>query len=73
MHRVVVRIVARHDPADDFSSAPGEKQSGVAMQIKRVALPIDETFALDDKRRDPSRIIFVNPPREFDKRVAFPA
>ena len=70
MESVVVRIVAGHDPADDFVSAPREKKGGGAMFKERMLLRIKEAFALDDQRWHPRGIAFVESPLAFDERVA---
>ena len=68
MERVVIGIVARHDPADDFTAGSSEKERRVAVLIKRV-FPAKKLFALDDERRHPGRIVFVNSPGKLDERV----
>ena len=70
MARVVVRVVARHDAAHDFISAARQKQRRVTVQIKRVPFTIEKRFALNNERRHPGGIVFVNSPRKLDKRGA---
>ena len=65
VERVVARIVARHDPADDFAARARQKKRGIAMLIKRVFLAIEELLSLDQERRHPGRIIRINTPREI--------
>jgi hypothetical protein len=69
MQRVIARIVARHDPPDDFAARAGEEEFGIAVLIKWMFLPIEELFPLDQQWRHPGRIVRVNPPRKFDKGV----
>ncbi len=69
MERVIARIVARHDPPDDFAARAGEEKCGIAVLVEWMFLAIEELFPLDQQRRDPNRVVRVNPPRKFDKRV----
>jgi len=68
MERVVIGIIARHDPADDFTAGPSQKEGRVAVLIKRV-FPAEKLFALDYERRHPGRIVSVNSPGKLDECV----
>ena len=69
MERVVIRIVTRHDSAGDLAVLPGDKQCGVTVLVEGMPFPIEECFALENKRRHPGGIVSVNAPREFDECV----
>src|SRR5207244_2715116 len=71
--RVVIWIVACHDAPYDFAIASGEKKCGIPVFIKRMPLAIEECLALDDQRRHPGGIIFVDAPWKLNERIAFPA
>ena len=69
MERIIVRIIARRDPANDLAVSFGQKKRGVAVLVKRVLVAIEKSFSFDNERRHPGRIVFVNPPRKFDESV----
>lgn len=69
MERVVVWIVAHHDAAGDLAISPGQEQRGVTVLIKRVPLAVEKSFPLNDKRRHPRGIVFVNLPGKFDELI----
>jgi len=69
MERVVVWIVARHDAADDLAISLSEEERGVTVLVKRLAFAIEKCFALDNQRRDPGRIISIDPPRKLDELI----
>src|SRR5262245_35826384 len=71
MEQVVVWIVARHDSANDVAISLGQEQGGIAVLVKRVPGSVEKGAALDDERRYPDRIVFVNPPLKVDERIAF--
>ena len=73
VERVVLRVVARHDPPDDFAAGPRQKKRGIAVLVKRMLFAIEELFPLEQQRRHPRRIVRIDPPREFDEGVAFRA
>ena len=73
MERVVIWIVARHDAADDLAISFGQEQRGVAVLVKRVPFAIEKLFAFENERRDPGRIVPINPPGKLDEDVSFPA
>lgn len=76
MERVVVWIIARHDAADDFppaSAGSREEQGGIAVLVKGMPFAIEERFALNNQGWDPCRVIAIDPPGEFDERIALPA
>src|SRR5215831_14096620 len=70
MERVIVRIIARHNSADDFATAFGQEQFRVAMFIEGMTLSIEKLFALDDQWWHPGGIVFVNAPGKTDESVA---
>ena len=47
MKRVIVRVIARHDAADDFAIVFREKQRRVAVSIERMTFSIEKRLALD--------------------------
>ena len=67
MERVVVRVVARHDPPNGFAAGAREKERRVAVLEKRVPGTIDKLLSLEQKRRNPGRIVFINLPRKFNE------
>ncbi len=71
MDRVVVRIVTRHDPADNFSSSPGDEKRGVAVLEKGMFRPVEKRFSLEKQWRNPGGIVLIDFPRKFDEGVAF--
>ena len=71
MERVVLWIIARHDPPDDFTATPRQKKGGIAVLVKRMFLPIKELLPLNQERRDPGRVTGIDSPWEFDEGVAF--
>ena len=73
MKRVVIRVVARHDPPNDFTAGSGKKKRRIPMLVKRVLPAIQELFPLEQQRGHPGGIMLIDPPREFDKGVAFRA
>ena len=62
MERIIVWVVAHHNAADDFVISPSQEERGVAVPIKWVAFAIEKSFPLENKRRDPGRIILVDAP-----------
>ena len=73
MERIIVRIVARHDAANDLAVSFGQKKRGVAVLVKRVLVAIEKSFSFDNERRHPGRIVSVNPPRKFDEFILLSA
>jgi hypothetical protein len=69
MKGVVVRIVARHDSADDFAVPPREKKRGVAVLEKRMLFAIEKFFTFENQRRHPGRIVAINLPRNLMKAI----
>lgn len=69
MERVVIWIVARHDAADDLAISLSKEERGVAVLVKRVPFAIEKCFALDNQRRDPSRIVSINQPGKPDESI----
>jgi hypothetical protein len=69
MERVVVWIVAGHDTADDLAISSGEEHRGVPVLVKWVPFAIEKCFALDNQRRDPRRIVPINPPGKRDELI----
>ena len=66
---VIVWIVARHDPPDDFTVGAGEKKRGRAVFEKGMFLLIEKFLSFEQKRRHPGGIVLIDFPREFDERV----
>ena len=70
---VVARIIAGHDPTDDFSPAtagPGQEQSRIAVLIEWVLAAVEKLLSLDHQRRHPRGVVPIDAPGEFDKRIA---
>ena len=57
---------------DDFAAGAREKKRGVAVLVERM-LPAEKPFPLDQERRDPRRVVHVNPPGKLDEGVTFGA
>ena len=68
MKRVVVWIVAGHDPSHDFTAGASQKERGISVLIEGV-FPAQKFFALDHQRRHPGRIVLVNLPGKLDECV----
>ena len=69
MKGVIVWIVARHDPADDFAARAREKKRGIAVLEKGMFLSIEKLLPFEEERRHPGGIALVDPPREFDESI----
>ena len=48
MQQIIVRIVARHNAADDLAISFGQEERGVAMLVKRVPFAIEKCLSLDN-------------------------
>jgi hypothetical protein len=70
MKRIIVRVIARHDAADDFAIVFREKQCRVAVFIERMTFSIEKRLALDQQRRDPGWIVAINLPGKFNEGIA---
>jgi hypothetical protein len=73
MDGVIVRIITRHDAANDLAVSSSQKKRGVAVLIEWMVLAIEKPFALENEWRHPGRIILVSAPGEFDEVVSVPA
>ena len=69
MECVIIRIVARHDAADDLAISLGQEKRSVAVLVKRVPFAIEKSFPLEDQWRDPGWIVPINPPGKPDESV----
>src|SRR5947199_1572531 len=73
MERVVVWVIAGHNASDDLAVLLRQKKGRVTVAIKRVPFTIQESFSLDDQRRNPSRIVPVNSPWKLDEFISLGA
>jgi hypothetical protein len=71
MERVILWIVARHDPSNDFAAGTGEKKRGITVLIKRMFFAIKKFLPLEQERRHPHRIVRIDPPGKFYEGITF--
>ena len=71
MQCIIIRIVARHDSANDLAPATAgrEKQRGITVPVERMPFTIQKRSAFNYQRRHPGWIICVNTPWKLDERV----
>jgi len=70
MARIVVWVVADHYATNDFVISSSQEERSVAVPVKRVSFAIEESFPLENQRRDPGRIILVDAPGKPDEFVS---
>ena len=69
MERVVLRIVARHDSADDFAAGARQKKRGIAVLIKRV-FPAEILLRSSKSGGTHAGSFVINSPGNLDEGVA---
>ena len=74
VERVVIRIVARHDPPDDFPAGARQKKRGIAVLDKTdVSRRLRNSFRSIRSGGTQAGSFCIDPPGKFDEGVAFRA